>query len=251
MTRWWELRTRAGSRVRIGALGASVLAAGVCFTVGMSAVGYASEPTDTATPTASPDSVSSPTDTPASEPITTSPTAPPSPTDTRTVGAGPVASTSPVHRGVKQPRVASRSVDRPDAADVAQSAYLVLTADSFDATGLTYAGTFTVPGPSGDVQVLRFTMANGSLAGVSFVQACANGAATVTDAGSASLVSPTFDAVSLEVTVGGTPLTFTVGSPPATPFPSEITLQSITLTATTISADALTMPSFATQVATC
>lgn len=129
--------------------------------------------------------------------------------------------------------------------------YLVLTASTLDAVGLTYVGTFTVSRPSGDVQVLRFTMTSGSLSGLSFVQACTSGASTVTDADAASLVSTTFDAVSLDVTAGGRPLTFTVDNPPATQFPAEILLQNITLTATTMSADTLTMPSFTTRAASC
>lgn len=131
------------------------------------------------------------------------------------------------------------------------SPYLVLTANSLDAVGLGYVGTVTVAGPSGEVEVLRFSMTSGSFAGLHLVQACSGGASTVTDTPSAALVGATFDAVRLDVTIGGTPLSFTAGSPPAAGFPNEIVLQDVTLTATTMSADTLTMPSFGTQAATC
>lgn len=141
---------------------------------------------------------------------------------------------------------------RPKAPAAAASPYLVsLTASSLDALGLTYVGTFNVATASGNVQVLRFTLSTGSLAGMSLTQACAGGVTTVTTSDSVSLGNTTFDAVSLGVTVAGTPLTFTVADPPTTGFPGEIVLNQITLTATTVSADMLTMPSFTTGAATC
>ena len=179
MSRRWELHRRAGS---------SVLAAVVlCWTVGITAVGYASEPTPSLTSAMS--------------------------------GSPP---------------------------------YLVLTASTLDAVGLTYVGTFTVSRPSSDVQVLRFRMTSGWIGDMSLTQACTAGdTTTVTTADTASLEGVTFDAVSFALTVGGTPLTFTSANPPSQPFPNEVMLEAIALTGTTVVADALHLPSFTTEAATC
>lgn len=133
----------------------------------------------------------------------------------------------------------------------ASSAYLTLTASSLDAVGLAYAGIATVPGASADVQVLRFTMTSGTLTDLNLTQPCTGGVAVVTTAGTASLSSTTFDTLSLTVTVAGNAVTFTVASPPTTPFPGEIVLQAITLSATTVSSATLTAPSVAVQSTAC
>jgi hypothetical protein len=134
---------------------------------------------------------------------------------------------------------------------VAPSPYVTLTASVLDATGLTYTGTVTVASASGSLQVLRFTMTSGALTQLSVTQACAHGITTMTTAASATLGSTTFDAVSLAVTAGGTATTFTPAAPPTAPFPAAITLQDVTLSATSLSGATLTMPAFSTQPATC
>ena len=260
-----RLGPRVAAPLRILALVATILVAGLYFIVGATSLGLASEPTDTAAPTATTSTDTSPAPTPApdasptpSYPVTDSPSVPtpvdsptPTPTPSRTrPQPGPAASGTSRHNGT--PRTHERrSGLRPNADLNTGSPYLVLTAGSLDAVGLTYEGTVTVPGPSGDVQVLRFTMTSGALNRVSYTQPCGGGAATGTEAESASLTGVTFDAVRLDVTVGGTPVTFTVGNPPSTAFPDEILLVDVTLTATSISATALTMPSFTTTAATC
>lgn len=140
---------------------------------------------------------------------------------------------------------------QPDSLTVTASPYLVLTASSLEALSLTYAGTFAVSGPSGSVEVLRFTMSAGSLGAMNLTQACTDGVTTVTSAGSASLGSTTFDATSLAATAGGTPLTLTAANPPTIAFPTDILLDDITLTATTMSADTMNTSSFTTRLATC
>lgn len=127
----------------------------------------------------------------------------------------------------------------------------MLTANSLDAIGLSYAGTFTVPGPSGDVAILRFTLTGGTATALAVTQACSANITTVTTADSGSLGSTIFDAVDLTLTVGGTQLAFTVDSPPTTGFPSEVVLQDVVLTATTFSANSLSMPSFRTRATNC
>jgi hypothetical protein len=131
------------------------------------------------------------------------------------------------------------------------SGNIVLTANSIDAFGLTYVGTFTVPSPSGPVQVLRFTLGSGSAAGMRIAQRCAGGVATATAAPSASLGSTVFDAVRLAVTVNGVPLVFTVASPPTTPFPGAVLLQQVRLAATTLSTTQLNAQSVFTSAAIC
>jgi hypothetical protein len=127
----------------------------------------------------------------------------------------------------------------------------VLAAGSFDVTELAYAGTFTVSHPSGDVDVLRFTMSSGALHGLTMSPGCAGGFVTVTTAQSATVGSATFDAVSLDVNVDGSPLTFTPADPPTSGFPAELTLTDVTLVATTLAAAKLTVPSFTTQPDSC
>jgi hypothetical protein len=162
-----------------------------------------------------------------------------------------VKSTTRARRGAQRDPRAARDAAQPNALAAASSPYVVLTANSLDARGLTYTGTFDLSQPSGTVQVLRFTMTSGSLAGMSFSQPCVDAMTTVTAADSASLGNTTFDAVRLVATVGGTPVTFTAANPPSTEFPSEIVLQDMTLTLTTVSADTLDASSLAVQTATC
>jgi hypothetical protein len=133
----------------------------------------------------------------------------------------------------------------------AASPYLVLTAASLDATGLAYVGTFTVVGPAGATEVLRFTMTAGALTGSSLASGCAESASMLTRAASASLAGATFDAVRLAVTVGGTPVTFTPAAPPTDAFPTEVLLQDVALTATTVAANTMDVRSSTTEATTC
>lgn len=126
----------------------------------------------------------------------------------------------------------------------------MLTANSLDVTDLSYVGTFTVSQPYGDVDVLRFTLTTGTIGALTMTAGCAAGITTVTTASAATLGGTTFDAVSLAVTVGGAPITFTVADPP-TAFPSELHLTDVTIVATTLAADTLRAPSFTSEPATC
>jgi hypothetical protein len=134
---------------------------------------------------------------------------------------------------------------------VGASPYLVLTAASLDAIGLTYVGTFTVSGQSGTVQVLRFTLTRGALAAMRFVQACSANVTTLTTAPTASLGSTVIDAAKLLVTIDGTPMTFTVASPPTTQFPAHVLLQQLRLTAITLSATRLSTSLATTTALAC
>lgn len=134
---------------------------------------------------------------------------------------------------------------------IVPSPYLLVSADSMDALGLTYVGTVSVSTPSGDVQVLRFTMTGGSLAGVGLAQPCAGGAATTLAATSAALGATTLDVVSLQATVGGAPVEFTVAQPPVTGFPAEVQLQSVALSVTSLSATTLKTQTLHTATQRC
>ena len=140
---------------------------------------------------------------------------------------------------------------RPVTQAAAEFPLLTLTADTFDAVALSYVGTFDVSTPSGPQQVLRFTMASAALGAVVITHACIDSLTTVTSAHSASLTGATLDVVSFAAMLGDTPVTFTVAAPPTTPFPGEVVLQQLSVSATTVSADSLTAPSLSTQRATC
>lgn len=131
------------------------------------------------------------------------------------------------------------------------SRYLVLTASSLDAAGLSYQGTFSVSYAAGTADVLRFTLASGSAQELAFTQACTGGSTTVTSAGSALLAASTIDAISLEATVDGNTFSYTVVSPPTVPFPSDVVLTAVTLTATTVSTAQFGATSFTTEAASC
>jgi hypothetical protein len=162
-----------------------------------------------------------------------------------------ISNATGTHRVTERHPAAPGPTARPNSVMVTASPYLVLTATSLDALGLTYDGTFAVSRPSGPVEVLRFTLSTGSLGGMRFTQACTAGVTTVTSASSASLGSTTFNATSIAMTVGDTPLNFTAANPPTTAFPKDILLRDLTLIATTMSSDTLSTPSFATQTAGC
>jgi hypothetical protein len=135
---------------------------------------------------------------------------------------------------------------------LAASPYASLTAASLDAAGLTYVGPVTVPTPTGDVPVLRFTVTQAALADLTLSPGCASGGSTtVTTAGAATLGNTTFDLVGLDATLDGTPVQYTVADPPTGPFPARTVLRDVTLSAATISAATLTLPSPTTEAARC
>ncbi len=139
-----------------------------------------------------------------------------------------------------------------DGADEAGTAEgFTLTGTSVDAAGLTYVGTFTVPAGTGSVQVLRLTMRSASFAGMQLTRGCAGGLSTVTAASTASLGGTRIDAISFVATVGGTRMSFSADSPPSTPFPDEIRLLDVTLTATTIAIGTLSVSSLSTVASAC
>lgn len=131
------------------------------------------------------------------------------------------------------------------------SPYLLVTADSLDAVGLDYVGTFDVFGSTGVTNVLRFTMTTGALTGTKFAAGCVGGVSIVTGSASASLVGTTFDALFLAMTVGGTLLVFTPTDPPTSRFPADVVVQDVALRVTTLTADTISMPSFTTESAAC
>lgn len=146
---------------------------------------------------------------------------------------------------------AATGADEQSPATAATSGDLTLTATELDAVGLTYVGTVTVPGPSGELRVLRLALNSGALTTMRLSHDCAAGITTVTTAGSVTVGDATFDAVSLSATVAGMPLVFTVANPPTTPFPAEVLLHDLTLDATTVSANTLSTTALATHAAGC
>jgi hypothetical protein len=214
------------------------------LTVVNATAGYASDPMPTATPalTASPDAPPASSTIPSPSP---SPTPSPRPSTTPTQRSTPPSPTrsDPAER---KPHTAKRLAGS-QLDTVAASPGVVLTATSFEALGLTYVGTFTISGQ----RVLRFSATSGSLTGMSLTEGCAGGVATVMTSNSASLGASSFDALSLAVTLGDTPLTFNADNPPTEVFPATILLADVTLTATTMSSDKLTAPSFTTHASTC
>ena len=126
------------------------------------------------------------------------------------------------------------------AAATSETPYLVLTAATLDATGLSYAGTATVTEPAGSVRVLRFTLTSGSLTGLKLTQTAGSSGITST-ADTATIGNARFAAVQLDATLGGSPISFTADNPPTTTFPSEFALHDVSLTAITFSSDVLTV----------
>ena len=133
----------------------------------------------------------------------------------------------------------------------ADPAYLTLTAGGMHALGLTYTGIVSVPSSSGPVQAMHFTMSSGTATTLVMTNGCGPSVTDVTSAGSASFGATSFDALSLAVTVGGTPVVFTVAAPPTAPFPADVVLQDVTLSATSLSTDTLSAPSITMQAAPC
>ena len=214
-----------------------------------------------ADPTPLPSGSVAATDSSSPAPTTATPTTPVPTTSTQTIPTSsstvpsssvPVPPSSSAATTPAAPPVRIRpAVTAAALPAVVSSPYVTLTATSLDAVGLAYTGTTTVPSSAGNVQALRFTMTSGSIAELTMTQVCTANFTTVSTAPTASLGSTTFDAVSLTVTVGGATLTFTPAAPPTSPFPAEVVLQNVTLSATTITGATLTMPSFATQAAAC
>lgn len=248
---------RATLRARIGVLAGTALAASVYLAASNTAVGHASAP-NAALPsdvTASLDPAASPTAATTSatgNPISTTVTASLIPSPTATIPeTTTVASATQQQGGPQRHATVQRSTAQADSPSDSAGQDLVLTADSLDAVGLTYVDTFTVSLPAGSVEVLRFTMTSASVDRMSVTQACASGVATATTAGSALLGQTTFDASSLDATVHGAPVSFTVADPPSQPFPSELVLQDLALAATTVSAETLSMATLRTQEGSC